>query len=65
MNSDFLIRLRNELQKHLDALRAGRLQISKMDTKTGQRGDDYTPTQIQTLQRQVDELSELIERRQP
>jgi hypothetical protein len=52
------------LQKHLDALRAGRFQISKMDTKTGHRGEDYTPTQIQTLQRQVEELSELIERRQ-
>lgn len=60
---DYLIRLRNELQKNLDALRTGRFKIFMMDTATGDRGEDCTSSQIQMLERQLNDLNTLLESR--
>jgi hypothetical protein len=60
---DYLIRLRNELQKNLDALRSGRFRIFMMDTAGGDRGEDCTSIQIQMLERQLNDLNTLLESR--
>jgi hypothetical protein len=60
-----LIRLRDELQKNLDALRTGRFRIFMMDTTTGHRGEDSTADHIQTLERQLHDLNKLIQSHDP